>query len=148
MWKGAGLSCLVSSVYFVLWSLPSVSSVSLLFLLLSSLCSSSSSSLPATAGKPVAGKPDPGPECASSLPAHPDAQRGGGRGPAGGAICSASGSSRRCRSGQWQPLDLWTDAGEGEGNGLGPGPTLPPHYHFSESFLKKISVELEYLTPF
>ena len=44
VWKGAGLSGFVSSVYFVLWSFPSVSSVCLLFLLFSFLCSSSSSS--------------------------------------------------------------------------------------------------------
>lgn len=44
MWKGAGLSSFVSSVYFVLWSFPSVSSVFLLLLLFSFLCSSSSSS--------------------------------------------------------------------------------------------------------
>lgn len=44
MWQGAGLSSFVSSVYFVLWSFPSVSSVFLLSLLFSFLCSSSSSS--------------------------------------------------------------------------------------------------------
>lgn len=42
-WKGAGLRYFVSSVYFVLWSFPSISSVFPLFLLLFSfLCSSSS----------------------------------------------------------------------------------------------------------
>ena len=42
VWKGAGPSGFVSSVYFVLWSFPSVSSVSLPFLLFCFLCSSSS----------------------------------------------------------------------------------------------------------
>lgn len=71
VWKGAGLT--ISYLLFILSCGPSLpfllSSFPLaLFPLLFFLLS-----LPATAGKPIAGKPDPGPECASSLPTHPDA---------------------------------------------------------------------------
>lgn len=76
-WCGEGQGLAVSYLLFILSCGPSLP-----FLLSSffSSCSLSSAlplppllSLPATAGKPVAGKPDPGPECASSLPTHPDA---------------------------------------------------------------------------
>lgn len=58
----------------------------------------------ATAGEPVAGKPDLGPQCASCLPTHPDAQRGCGRCPAGGTTHSVSWGPCRHRPGQWHPF--------------------------------------------
>uniref|UniRef100_A0A8C0NFL5 Polyhomeotic homolog 1 n=1 Tax=Canis lupus familiaris TaxID=9615 RepID=A0A8C0NFL5_CANLF len=66
-----------------------------------------------------------------------------------GAICSVSGSSYRCRPGQWQPLDLWMGTGEDEGNHHRPGPTLLLRDYFSGflffSPLFLISAELESL---
>lgn len=132
MWKGAGLRCFVSSVYFVLWSFPSVSSVFLLFLLFSFLCSSSSPCQPQlgnllqvnrTLGRnvPLASQLIlmPNGAVAAVQQEVPSAQSPGVHADAD----QVSGS-----------IDLWTGTGEDEGNDHRLRPTLLPRYHFSGFF--------------
>lgn len=128
MWKGAGLCCFVSSVYFVLWSFPSISSVFLLFLLFSFLCSSSSPCQPQlgnllqvnrTLGRnvPLASQLIlmPNGAVAAVQQEVPSAQSPGVHADAD----QVSGS-----------IDLWTGTGEDEGNDHRLRPTLLPRYHF------------------
>lgn len=150
--RGTGLSCFVSSVYFVLWSFPSISSVFLLFLLFSFLCSSSSSSpcqpqlgnllqVNRTLGRnvPLASQLIlmPNGAVAAVQQEVPSAQSPGVHTDAD----QVSGNHLTC---------VWMGTGEDEGNYHGPGHTLLAHYHFAEFFffppLFLISLELESLT--